>query len=189
MRMQPIFIVMAIVSVGLLAYTFSLGWRFHYGKLDQERRADAGEVVSQAEADTIGALVGQHFIWGMGSSVFVCLIHSIVLVYFLGTGKAIKEQIELQNWDEADHKYSLKLMAKAVVPACLGIILIVIAAFSGGFTMIQFLPPDAHMALAALAMFGQIPIYIRQLTIIRENGKLMDKILDRLGGENIRIAL
>jgi hypothetical protein len=189
MRMQPIFILIAAISMAMLVYTFSLGWRFHYGKMDQARRAEAGQVVPQAEVDEVGTLVGTHFKWAIFTSIFVCFVHSLVLVYFLGTGKAIKEQVELQNWDDADHKYSLKLMAKAVIPSCAGIVLIIIASFSGAFTLIAMLPPDAHMAIAAFGMFGQLPIYVRQFVIIRENGRLMDRILDRLEGENVRVAL
>lgn len=170
MRMRPIFLGMCAIGATMMAWTFSLGWRIHYN--------DAHE------------LIGSHFVWGMGTGLFISLIHSIVLVYFLGTGKAIKEQTDLQNWDQALYYLpSKKHMGRAVIPCVLGILGLIIAAFSGGFTLIQALPPWAHLSIAALGTVGQIPIWIWQYLIIASNGRLMDQVVERLGGDDIRLAL
>lgn len=181
---------MCAIAAAMMAWTFSLGWRYHYGRLDLERRVAAGEQVAQAEADAHSGLIPRHFVWGMGTGLFVSLIHSIVLVYFLGTGKAIKEQTEFQNWDEATYYLpSRKHMGQAVIPCVLGITGLIIAAFSGGFTLIQLLPPWGHLAIAALGTVGQIPIWIRQYIVISANGRLMDQVVERLGGDDVRLAL
>lgn len=189
MRMRTLFTILALVAVGVMVYTFSLGWRYHYGTEALDKQRAAGEVVDESESEAIGNLIPKHFVWGMLTGVYVCFVHSLVLVYFIGTGRAIDEQTELQNWDQADFLHSKKLMARALMPASLGILLLIFAAFSGGFTMIGMAPPLVHLAIAALGILAQIPIFFWQYTLIYENGKLMDKILERLDGPDIRIAL
>ncbi|MBI3735981.1 hypothetical protein HY256_05665 [Candidatus Sumerlaeota bacterium] len=190
MRMKPIFLFLALISSLMMAYTFSVGWRLHYGREDFARRRAAGEQIADAEQHAVNGLIVPHFIWSMMTGIVVCLTHSVVLTYFLGTGKAIQEQTELQNWDETYNTARRKLMGKAVIPASLGIVFICAAAFSGGFAMIQKLPGWAHLAVVILSFAAQGGIFLRELAIIHENGKLMDQIIDRLGGdENIRLTL
>lgn len=189
MRMRPIFLFLCAVSVAMMAHTFNMGFRYHYGMKALGQRVASGGTVEQSEVDDLNAIVPIHFVWGMGTGIFVCFVHSIVLVYFLGTGKAIKEQTELQNWDETDYQEARKHMSLALFPTAAGILLVIAAAFSGGFTLIQFSPPWVHLLVAAVGVLGQIPVYAFQYSVIRRNGKLMDRIVDRLGGENIRIAL
>ena len=189
MRMRPIFIVMVLASLGLMGYTFALGWRFHYGQADIDRRIERGEAVDAAHDEAVGSLLPRHFVFGLITGFAISFLHSVVLVYFLGTGKAIKEQMELQNWDSTDHDHSRKLMAKALVPSAVGLLLVIIIAISGGFALIQMIPPDVHMVISVIGIIVQFPVFFRQYTIIGENRLLMDKIVARLGGENIRIAL
>ncbi len=190
MRMKPIFLVLCLIGVAMMAWTFTLGWRFHYGKADLERRYYAGEQITDDEQGEIGALIGPHFVWGMVSGLYISFIHSIVLVYFLGTGKAIKEQTDLQGWSE-DRFYNpqKKYMGQAVIPAVLGILGLIVAAFSGGFTMIQVFPPWVHLTIAAIGIFGQIPVWIREYMVIGANGRMMDEVVDVLGGDDIRLTL
>jgi hypothetical protein len=188
--MKPIFLVLCVIAAAMMAWTFSLGWRFQQGRADLQRRMAAGEVVTTAEIDAYGDLFPQHFVWGMVTGLYVSLIHSIVLVYFLGTGKAIKEQTDLQNWDEATYYLpSRKHMGQAVIPCVLGITGLILAAFSGGFTMIGMLPPMGHLIIAGLGVTAQIPIFIRQYILIHANGRLMDEVVERLGGDDIRLTL
>lgn len=190
MRMKPIFLGMCLIGVAMMAWTFALGWRYHYGAEDLQRRAIAGETIDQAQADAVGGLIGPHFVWGMLSGLYISLIHSIVLVYFLGTGKAIKEQTELQNWSEETYYLpSKKHMGQAVIPCVLGILGLILAAFSGGFALIQVFSPTIHLVLASIGIFAQLPIWIRQYIVIDANGRLMDQVVERLGGDDIRLTL
>lgn len=190
MRMKPIFLVMCLIGALMMAWTFSLGWRFNAGKAEIEQRYYAGEEISQAEQERIGAMIGPHFVWGMVTGLYISLIHSIVLVYFLGTGKAIKEQTEMQNWsEERFYVPSKKHMGQAVIPAVFGIVALICAAFSGGFTMIGLLPPTGHLIIAGLGIFAQIPIWLREYIVIDANGRLMDQVVEELGGDDVRLAL
>lgn len=189
MRMKPIFAVLAALAMGVVGNTFILGWRYNQNHAALAAREAKGERISEAEADTVGSLFRRHFVWGMLSGVTVCLVHSVVLTYFLGTGKAIKEQTDLQNWDDEDYLRWKKLMARSVLPSSLGIALVCVMAFSGGFTMIRQLSPEAHLVIAGTGYFLQIPLFLMQWRIIAENGRLMDKIVEKLGGDDIRLAL
>ncbi len=187
MRMKPILFLLVIFAFGMMGYTFSIGWSYHLHRAVQERENPAGKPKDMIPAS--GPTIGSHFIWGMMTGIAVSLTHTIVLTYFLGTGKAIKEQMELRQWDSKDYDDWKKLMAKAVIPASLGIVLIVIAAFSGGFTLIGKFPPSVHMVIAAVGIFGQVPIYLREFAVIRLNGELMDKIIEKLGGDDLKLTL
>lgn len=185
MRMKPILIVLVLAASIMMAWTFSLGWRLHYGKL----MITEGLVTDQAEAETINELIIPHFIWAMITGIAVSFVHSIVLTYFLGTGKAIKEQMEINHWDQKEYLEWRGLMAKAVIPAAIGIVMIAVAAFSGGFAMMTTISPDAHLIISGLGVFGQIPIFLREIQIVMLNGKLMDRVLDRMGEKDIRLTL
>lgn len=190
MRMKPLFLIVCAFSLAWMAYTFVIGWNYHYGMARIEQQVEeTGQPVTQEEYDEVGGLVGRHFIFGMLTGIIVSAVHSLVLVYFVGTGKAIKEQMETQNWGEDEYNESKKYMGQAIVPTALGIIAIILASFSGGFALIQTIHPDAHMVIALAGTFGQIPIYAREYVIIGRNGKLMDRVVDRLGGEDVRVAL
>jgi len=187
--MKFIFPLLALGSLAVAGYTFWLGWRFHDGTVELARREAEGQPPAADERAAIGALIGPHFVWGMASGVAVAFVHSVVLVYFLGTGKAIKEQMELRHWDGVLHGRSKRLMAQSILPASAGIVLIVLGAFSGGFAMIQFLPPEVHLAIAALALAGQAVAYVVEFALIVENGRLMDAVIERLGGDDVRLVL
>lgn len=193
MRMQPIFLALCAISFILLGYTFLLGRTYHLnsttGPDGEVVIVQSAEGASEPEGFFGWGLLGTHFVMGIVSGIFVCFVHSIVLVYFLGTGKAIKEQIELQNWAEEPYERSKKIMGQALMPTMAGIALVIIAAFSGGFSLIQMADPAVHMMIAACGIMGQLPVYARQWTLIRENGRLMDEVVKRLGGDDIRIAL
>lgn len=189
MRMKSILVILAAVSFAMLFYTFSLGWRYHYGKRSLDAREDAGEIVTQSEKDAVGDLIPRHFVWGMITGIMVALTHSVVLTYFVGTGKSIKEQIELGVVPQSEHDRWRKHMGHSIAPTSLGILLAIVAAFSGGFAMIRAVPPWVHLALAVVGIVGQIPIIIYELIVIGENGRLLDDVIERTGGGDIRMTL
>jgi len=189
MKMKRIFLFLCAVSIAAMLYTFALGWRRHHGLAALEERRAAGGQVYLDEVEALSSLIGPHFVWAILAGISVCLTHSVVLTYFLGTGKAIQEQTELQNWSEEFNIARRKLMGRAVVPAVVGILAIAGAAFAGGFALIRTISPETHLVLSSLGVLAQFPVFAREYAIIHENGKLMDKIIERLGGENIRIAL
>ena len=39
MRMQPIIVFLGIIAFLVMGYTFSLGWRYHYGQAELDRLA------------------------------------------------------------------------------------------------------------------------------------------------------
>jgi hypothetical protein len=188
MRMKPIFIFLAAVATLLGVYAWSLGWRLHAGRQALDQRRDRGEVVSEAEASAVGEIIGPHFVWSMLAGVVTCLVHSLVLTYFLGTGKAIQDQIDRGRFDESYNTARRRLMAQAVIPATAGIVLIAVGAFSGGFALITRISPAAHLIIASIGVVGQWPIYLREFVIIHENGKLLDRMVDQLG-EDIRLTV
>jgi len=188
MRMKPILIFLALIAGVVMAFTFSLGLRYHYGRAVLEERMLKGEVITEAERNAVGNIFPRHFVWGMLTGIIVSGVHTLVLTYFLGTGKAIKEQMELQQWGSEEYDRWKKLMARSVAPSSLGIILIVIAAFSGGFTMITKLPPTGHLIIATICVLGQVPIIMWEIAIIRENGKIMDRIVNKLG-EDVKLTI
>ena len=107
----------------------------------------------------------------------------------MGTIPSTRGGMELQNWDSADYDRTKRVMTRAIPPTVLGIVLIIIAAFSGGFTMIQMLPPTAHLILATAGFLGQVPIIFWQYTIITENGRILADVEARLKSEGARVVL
>lgn len=173
--MKPIYGLFIAAALGVMCYAGAQGLLFHSAHA--------------AEAPAAGDYFGAHLRWAWFGCLFICLTHSLALVYFLGTGKLIREQVDLGKLDEDFYKRSRKLMSQAIVPAVAAILAIFGAFLSGGFTLIQWLSPVSHLIAAATALAIQGAVFIRQFQIIHRNGKLMDEVMEKLGAESLGVAL
>ena len=50
--------------------------------------------------------------------------------------------------------------------------------------MIRLLPPSGHLLIALAGVFAQCGIYVWEAAIIRENGRLMDQVVDHMEGKS-----
>src|SRR5439155_20513195 len=90
-----------------------------------------------------------HFLLGLATSLGALLVHCIIFVYFLGTGRWVKEvTLAYEMPDEPLHKRT-RTLKRTVFPAALFAMLITIAtAAAGGARQVELWPWQVHLSLA-----------------------------------------
>ena len=123
-----------------------------------------------------------HSILGLFQTLLACLTHSVVFVYFLGTGRAVKEVIEKQNLDVAALAVTRRLKARAFPFAFSSALLAVAVAILGGAASRAsgFVPWHAGLAIGSLAF--NLLSFVREYGAIRDNQKLLSQVYDTLRG-------
>ncbi len=121
-----------------------------------------------------------HSVVGMFQALLACLTHSSVFVYFLGTGRAVKEVIEKQNLDVAAIMVTRRLKARAFPFAFSAALLAVAVPILGGAASQSgaFAPWHAAAALGAFAF--NLLAFVREYGAIRDNQKLLRQVYDAM---------
>ena len=144
---------LAIVSVLLMLTAFGLGWMIEDAGSTDPRVADQ---------------VRWHFFAGLGALVFVSLVHSIVLTYFMGTGRWIEETSRAYGLSDEFFVASRRLKYRTIPLMVLGILSLVVtgafgavadpasrSSFAGWFGMT---PAQVHFAVASAALMLNVLI-------------------------------
>ena len=154
--MLPIFIGLAISNSILLFLTIGSGVQYTNGAVP----------------------FGSHFAAGVFTSIFTCLVHSIVFTYFIGTGKWIKEEVAKGKLKEADWVPQTKQFKMKTSPLALYcIILIIVTAILGAMvrsndTLILYW---LHKVFAYLTLIVNIFAFYIEGKIISENSHLLER--------------
>lgn len=128
-----------------------------------------------------------HFHLGLWSVVLNLAVHCIIFIYFLGTGRWVKEvAIAYELPDQPWPKLTRELKRRTFPPALAAMVISIAAAAAGMGAMRQTWHPNIHLALAVatlLVNFWAFWIEFRDVTI---NGRVMDAVLaevDRIRAE------
>ncbi|HEY7369240.1 MAG TPA: hypothetical protein VIA29_05080 [Thermoanaerobaculia bacterium] len=122
------------------------------------------------------AVVTRHVVLGLSTLLLSLFSQSMVIFFFIGTGKLVKEQVAC--YPEADRQRigaALRAFKSRTSPPAFFSILAAIAVFVlGGAVHTRFLPPAVHLtaALIALALHGWA--LTSEWAAFQENNLLMD---------------
>ena len=153
--MLPIFVGLAIANTILLFLTIGTGAAHVSGKIP----------------------FGTHFSAGVFTTLFTCLVHSIVFTYFIGTGKWIKEEAakgKLRGDDWIPQTKKFKVQSSPV--ALYAILLIIATAFLGASVKSHASPIMywLHRGFAYFTLvFNCYALYVEG-KVIRENSRLLE---------------
>ncbi len=102
-----------------------------------------------------GALLPKpmHILAGLFVTIFTCLVHCIVFVYFIGTGKSIKTACEEFGLEGDFIQATKKLKGRSFPFALFGSLAMMAAAFTGGATATEAGSTNTHH-IAVLAAFA-----------------------------------
>jgi len=126
-----------------------------------------------------------HFALGLFIALYTCFVHSVIYTYFIATGRIAHAGVVEAKMDNHFllEQNRLKSNVFRVVMLAAGTMLITI--FWGAY--ITNLPKGAiqntsnqtiHFALALLATAANIYAYVREHSLIRSNGRLLDELFD-----------
>lgn len=154
--MLPIFIGLAISNTILLMLTLGTGVQFTGGQIP----------------------FGSHFASGVFTTLFTCLVHSVVFTYFIGTGKWVKEEVAKGRLKEADWVPQTKqFKMKSSPPAMNAILLVLITAFLGAWargnsTIFTYW---LHKSFAYLTLVYNLFAFYIEGKVIAENTQLLER--------------
>lgn len=124
-----------------------------------------------------------HILAGLFVAIFTCLIHSIVFVYFLGTGKSIKTACEEYKLEGDFVRITRKLKGRAFPFALFGSLAIMGAAFTGGAVSTQAIATPFHRAAIFTALGINLVCFFFEFKAICDNMKLFERLAAALPDE------
>jgi len=153
--MKEIFVVLAFVGALLLGMT-----------LFQGQKAD------NYDKETVHPHIG----WALGTSIYLMIVHSLILTYFMGTGFAIKEATDEYGIPE-EYLARARALKMRVFPATtLAIALVVLSVILGVSTFTSSGQASLHRPVAYIAIFVNFGVFYLQFLAVLENGRMMEKI-------------
>jgi hypothetical protein len=128
-----------------------------------------------------------HFYCGLFAVILNLAVHSIIFIYFLGTGRWVKEVAIAYGIPDVPLPKLTRELKRKVFPAALFAMLIPIAtAAAGAGVQLREWPWYAHGSLALLALLINIWAYGVEYRTIRTNAGVLDDVLtevDRIRAE------
>src|SRR5215470_12178591 len=108
-----------------------------------------------------GASSSLHALIGLSTGIAVLLMHTIMFVFFIGTGRAVKEAVEGRGLPARFAAEDKVLMARVIAPGAFGPLTIVVGSFLGAAQadIIRFY---IHPCLVALAGAVNVWSYLRE---------------------------
>lgn len=168
--MPRIFVGLASLNTLALLATFAIG-------LVSEGRANVTADTSLSDAQRNFTL---HLFGGLSASLITLLVHSLVLTYFIGTGRWVQEVVKAYRLPESMWSESRGLKMKALPFILLSILLVIATATLGAATDRGMLDHTFHLALAVLAVACNLWSYVWEYQAIEGNGQLIARIMDEV---------
>lgn len=125
-----------------------------------------------------------HFALGLVTTFFACLGHTVVLTYFMATGKMIKLAVEDAALDVELFQQARALKRRAFRAVIGGIIMLIGAALAGGWVTYRPEWSELHLGLALVASGAQLAAWWVEYAAISANGRLMDEVFRRHAGKS-----
>jgi hypothetical protein len=128
-----------------------------------------------------------HFYCGLFAVIMNLAVHSIIFIYFLGTGRWVKEVAIAYDMPDVPLPKLTRELKRKVFPAALFAMLIPIAtAAAGAGVQLQHWPWFAHGSLALITILINVWAYRVEYQTICTNSGVLDDVLrevDRIRAE------
>src|ERR1700687_4361373 len=122
----------------------------------------------------------QHEAMGVLTGIYTCLTHSIVLMHFMGSGKAIKEAVEthdLPNDPKTGYvQRTRKFKGRTSGLATLGCLLTIAVVWLGGAKDVGMLKGMTHAWVAYAVVAFNLYAFRVEYRVIRENTAMIREI-------------
>jgi hypothetical protein len=129
-----------------------------------------------------------HFVFGLGTAIGGLLVHCLIFIYFLGTGRWVKEvTIAYKLPDEPWHKQTRELKRQSFPPALFSMLIAIAAAAAGTGAQFKIWPWYLHMTLGLLTLAINLWAFRIELRCVTINAGVIDSVMrevDRLRTAN-----
>jgi amino acid transporter len=128
-----------------------------------------------------------HYFIGLFTAIGILFVHCVIFIYFLGTGRWIKEvTLAYQMPDEPHHKQTRELKRKVFPPALYAMLIGIAAAAAGAGAQTQAWPWYVHMTLALATLLINLWAFRIEYDCVRTNGCVLRAVLEDV--DRIRLA-
>jgi hypothetical protein len=161
--MAPIFVSVALTNLLLLIATCVSGWLY------QSARA-AGS------PDVLNSYL-MHYYLGLVTVLVNLALHCLIFIYFLGTGRLIKEiALAYKIPDEPWPKLTRQLKRKTFPPSLIAMLLGIPTAATGLGTEVAGWPTSLHLTLTILLIVINVWACVVEYRALRTNARVLDAI-------------
>ena len=126
-------------------------------------------------------IYGLHFKLALGATVMTLFIHSLVMIYFIVTHKAVKEGLDLRDLTDNDYRKRMRQLKMETIPwTTLGMLIMIGAAIIGAAVDTDHLPRWTHSTTAILAIAVNIYLFWMTYEKLDVNTKLLHEANDEM---------
>jgi hypothetical protein len=138
-------------------------------------------LVATAAFGLFGSDIGRHIAFGFFSTLLLLLAHSMMMFYFIGKGKAVKDAMA-EGQLTGDYYRRIAIARKPVFSiGSLAMVVTMIAAILGGGVDTGVLPPMVHATMAYSAIAANVAAIKVELDVLRESSRIVDEVNRLLG--------
>jgi hypothetical protein len=179
--MKRIFLNLAIVDFLALLACFAGGMVFS----SQGWRLDGTSPTLAAGAESDSSYV-VHFALGLGSTIGNLGVHCLIFIYFLGTGRWVKEVALAYKLPDVPLPRLTRDLKRRTFPPALFAMLLPVATAASGEGARRDWPPWIHLALAVASLLVNLWVFRIEYRNVSINGGVIDDVLlevDRIRAE------
>jgi hypothetical protein len=119
-----------------------------------------------------------HYFIGLLTAIGILAVHCIIFIYFLGTGRWVKEvTLAYQMPDEPHHKQTRELKRKVFPPALYAMLIGIAAAAAGAGAQTHAWPWYVHMTLAFATLLINLWAFRIEYRCVSANGDVLRAVL------------
>jgi hypothetical protein len=128
-----------------------------------------------------------HFVCGLATAIGCLLVHCLIFIYFLGTGRWVKEvAIAYKLPDEPWPKLTRELKRQTFPPALFSMLIAIAAAAAGAGAQLQSWPWHVHMTLGLLTLLINLWAFRIELRNVAINADIINAVMREV--DRIRAA-
>jgi hypothetical protein len=128
-----------------------------------------------------------HFFLGLATAILILLVHCLIFIYFLGTGRWVKEvTLAYRLPDEPHHKLTRELKRQTFPPALFAMLVGIAASAAGAGAQLQAWHWSVHLALAVATLLVNLWAFRVEFRNVTRNAAIIPAVLADV--DRIRLA-
>ena len=120
-----------------------------------------------------------HFLLGLLTTVTTLFVHGVAFTYFLGTGRWVKEVVQVYRMPDWVYAQGVRNKRRAFPFELGGMLLVGAAAWTGAGTDAQGWPAHWHLAASTAALAFNLGAYAAEYAAIVAQARLILEVKDR----------
>lgn len=128
-------------------------------------------------------LVGGHMVLGVFAAVYICILHVMVMFHFIGSGKEMKEAIQVLGGDAETVKRLRRLKMQVFPPATFAPVFVMAGAILGGGAHTGALPGWVHWSLGAVGLVFNLWAFPIEYRALVANLELLREVDEKIKKE------